>query len=280
MYRTLDAALWTDPKVRRLTPESRLVFVYLITSPHSHVSGIYYLPSVLIPVETGLNQVQVQAALKELTAPPPTDRRGHRRNHRQTAGTEQNRGESYGLVLWDQEAETVWIRNALRYQGRGEKVLRAVANHVKSLRSAVLVPKFVAYYPQVKKFLDPAFLDTLSDTLSIGVPDLALRSGSGSGTAAAVANRAWDAFIHDVARFAPYFQKGSLGSRREAERTFRKIVAESNAKRDFPPEKITARLIGRIAAEAHRKPDTTSDPFPVLSRLIRDIARSDRFWKD
>src|SRR5688572_3122740 len=43
-FRTVQTHFWTDPDVRKLPPDSKLLLLYLITNPHTHVSGIYYLP--------------------------------------------------------------------------------------------------------------------------------------------------------------------------------------------------------------------------------------------
>jgi hypothetical protein len=47
MYRTIETSMWTDAKFRGLPAPARLLFLYLITNPHAHVSGIYYLPDVI-----------------------------------------------------------------------------------------------------------------------------------------------------------------------------------------------------------------------------------------
>ncbi len=54
MYRTICTQLWTDKKVQQLGVSGKLLFCYLITNPHSHLSGIYYLPQELITKEAGL----------------------------------------------------------------------------------------------------------------------------------------------------------------------------------------------------------------------------------
>ena len=63
MYRTVDARFWSDPKVRRWGPDERLLFLYLITNPHTHLSGLYYLPWALVPVESGLTDGRAKYCL-------------------------------------------------------------------------------------------------------------------------------------------------------------------------------------------------------------------------
>ena len=35
---------WTDDKVQPLSDDARLLFLYLMTSPHSNMAGFYWLP--------------------------------------------------------------------------------------------------------------------------------------------------------------------------------------------------------------------------------------------
>ena len=140
MYRTIDSAFWTDPKTRALSPSARLLFLYLVTNPHSHVGGIYYLPFVLIAPETGLSRRAAGAAMTVL--------------------------EDAELVSYDRPAEVIWVRNMMRYQGRGEKNERSVARHLEGLRSPCIVAKYLDAYPNVKSLVNTHYLHTLSDTLS------------------------------------------------------------------------------------------------------------------
>src|SRR5262245_22626761 len=98
MYRVIDTALWTDPRVKALPTDGKLLFLYLITNSHAHVSGIYYLPAVTITHETGL-------AARRLDTLSDTLSRA-------------------GLASFDRSAEIVWVIKMLLYQGKGEKIHR------------------------------------------------------------------------------------------------------------------------------------------------------------
>jgi hypothetical protein len=134
MYRTIDTAFWTDPKVRSLPSDAKLLFLYLVTNTHTHVGGIYYLPDVVIVHETGL----AAGVLDTLW----------------------DRVSSAGLVRRDPESEVLWVKNMLRYQGYGEKIFRSVAKHIATLHNCPLVNDFLAFYPQVARFV--------SDRVSLG----------------------------------------------------------------------------------------------------------------
>ena len=124
MYRSVEAKFWTDPKIRALDPESKLTFLYLITNPHSHLSGIYYLPRMLIAHETGLSAESVDRVLDTLSM-----------------------GE---LIQIDPEYDVIWVVNMLRHQGKGEKINIAVANQLQDLHKCLLIKDFQQYYADKK----------------------------------------------------------------------------------------------------------------------------------
>lgn len=126
MYRTIDASFWTDPKVKKLPTTAKLLFLYLVTNTHSHVSGIYYLPMVTTSYETGIATKVLDTLCNTLSGA--------------------------GLIRFDTKMEVVWIKNMFRYQGRGEKNARAAANHIAGLHNSSLVQEFLLYYPDVARF--------------------------------------------------------------------------------------------------------------------------------
>lgn len=124
MYRTVDVRFWSDPKVRKLPPDSKLLFLYLITNPHTHVSGIYYLPDLMMEHESGLAKKNVTAALATLT--------------------------DAGLVKCDHNHQLVWVVKMMSYQGKGDRIERAAAKHVSAIHESHLVGEFLEQYPSVR----------------------------------------------------------------------------------------------------------------------------------
>ena len=66
-YQKIEETFWTDPKVQQLSPQEKLLFIYLITNSHVHYSGLYYIPKVVISEETGLPINPIDKALGSLT---------------------------------------------------------------------------------------------------------------------------------------------------------------------------------------------------------------------
>ncbi len=147
MYRTIDAAFWTDPKVKALKPTSRYLFLYLITNPRTHVSGIYVLRQQIIAIETALSAKDLGYGIDTLS--------------------------SSGFCSFDTKTEVVWVHNMFAYQGSGEKNLRSAALHLtQDLHKSNLVTKFCDRYPAVKQYLPDGFLDRVSIGYSVGAtPD-------------------------------------------------------------------------------------------------------------
>ena len=123
MYRTIETSLWDDPRVRELMPDGKLLFVYLITNRHAHVSGIYYLPPPTAAYELGIPAKRYQYCIDTLS--------------------------SAGLVTVDRVSSVIWVRNMLRYQAAGPKVMAGVAAHLLSLHNNPLIPQFLEAYPAV-----------------------------------------------------------------------------------------------------------------------------------
>jgi len=154
IYRTICTQLWTDKNVQRLTVHGKLLFVYLITNPHTHLSGIYYLPKELITKETGLSNTLSDTLFHTLS--------------------EMER------AYYDLETSTVFVVNMFGYQGTGEKNERSAANQLKSLHHTSLIARFLERYPRVKSYCSDTLLDTVS-TLSKrcpSVPDPVLLTSS------------------------------------------------------------------------------------------------------
>ncbi len=127
LYRTIDAAFWTDRKVSALEPHARLLFLYLITNPHTHVSGIYYLDLDYAAADVSIKKNTLSALLDTLC--------------------------KAGFCAYDQAKGIVWVRNMFAYQGSGDKNARSAAYHIANdLHGSYLCGEFLSRYPQVAKY--------------------------------------------------------------------------------------------------------------------------------
>jgi hypothetical protein len=136
MYRTIETSMWTDAKFRGLPAPARLLFLYLITNPHAHVSGIYYLPDVMLLHESGVKSEALNTVWDTLS--------------------------KSGLARRDQNAEIVWVTNMLRYQGRGEKNEKSAAKQLESLHNSSLIQDYLNHYPEVRRHIRKPKRDRVS----------------------------------------------------------------------------------------------------------------------
>lgn len=137
-YRTICTQLWTDKKVQRLSVQGKCLFVYLITNPHTHLAGIYYLLPEVMKREVGLSDTLLHTLFNTLS------------------------DTLLRLAYYDADNSIVFVRNMFRYQGRGEKNERAAAHHLETLHYSPLITEFLKEYPTVKNYCERDLLISLS----------------------------------------------------------------------------------------------------------------------
>ena len=65
--RSISTSFWSDSYIEELSPEHKLVFLYLLTSSKTNMLGIYENSIKKMAFETGLTHDQVQEAIKEFS---------------------------------------------------------------------------------------------------------------------------------------------------------------------------------------------------------------------
>ena len=123
MYRTIDAKFWTDPKVRQLSTTNKLLFLYFITSPHAHFSGLYYMPNTTVSHETGIRLADVGKGIDTLS------------------GAE--------IVMADTLSELIWVVNMFEYQSHSIKLLRNIEKYLLDLHNSPLIGAFLERYSEL-----------------------------------------------------------------------------------------------------------------------------------
>ncbi|MUS39582.1 hypothetical protein DIQ11_19200, partial [Acinetobacter baumannii] len=91
-YGKVSPHFWTGTTGKKLrqTPEGLIVAMYLMTSPHANMLGLYYIPLLYIAHETGLG---FEGASKGL-----------------------QRACEAGFCSYDEATETVWVHEMARFQ--------------------------------------------------------------------------------------------------------------------------------------------------------------------
>jgi hypothetical protein len=63
-YRQIHTRIWKDSWFLSLTPEEKLLFIYLFGNERASVAGIYELPMAVIAFETGLDETGIKISLE------------------------------------------------------------------------------------------------------------------------------------------------------------------------------------------------------------------------
>jgi hypothetical protein len=125
----IHSRIWlggTGHKILHKLGDSEMVIaIYLMTSPHSHMSGIYYCPMAFIATETNHSTEEVEQFLAGL--------------------------EEVGLIQYDREHSIVWVIKMAKHQLKGmgnknDNNFRGVLNHLRALPETSLVDAFVRFY--------------------------------------------------------------------------------------------------------------------------------------
>ena len=62
-FRTLKMNLWSDPFIESLSPMGKLLYLYLITSPHTNNMGILEVSRKRISIDTGMDDKSINAGM-------------------------------------------------------------------------------------------------------------------------------------------------------------------------------------------------------------------------
>lgn len=123
-YARIEEGFWTDPKIKALPLEGKMVAAWLFTNPHRHFSGLYYLPIVLIPHEIGLSIGVSEKIFKLL--------------------------EEQGFIKYSFEFSVVWVVTMLKHQSGGKDLsaqqITGIRNHLKTLHGCPLIEEFIERY--------------------------------------------------------------------------------------------------------------------------------------
>jgi hypothetical protein len=125
-YGRIRHTFWTDPDIKRkLSPDEKLLLVYLFSSPHSNMIGLYHLPLEYAALETGLSVDSIRSSISASLSP---------------------------FVSYDDATEEVFVHRAARHQIADElqatdKRAAAVRKALAETHSEILRGLFARMYP-------------------------------------------------------------------------------------------------------------------------------------
>lgn len=63
-HRYIKDSFWTDPYIEKLTPDEKLIFLYLLTNPQCNIAGVYEIRPKRVAYETGYDVEVIETILK------------------------------------------------------------------------------------------------------------------------------------------------------------------------------------------------------------------------
>jgi hypothetical protein len=121
-YRQIHVKIWTSPDFQKLSPQARLVFIYLFSNDHRNEAGLYRITKKTISNETDLTIEEVETALQEI--------------------------ESANLIKYDDKDCVVWVINAVNYQKTNPNEVKAINKNLAQLNHP-FVEEFRTYYEEL-----------------------------------------------------------------------------------------------------------------------------------
>ena len=139
LYTRVESQFWKDEKMRDLSEGDRYLMLYLLTSPHRNIAGLYYLPLSYACFDLGWDEKRLRQGLEELSAKQ--------------------------RIKYDYQAHVVLIFNYVKYNPleNPNQVKSAIAK-VEELPKTPLLQDFLAviqglnkplYEPLLKRFAKP-----------------------------------------------------------------------------------------------------------------------------
>ena len=115
--RGFQTELWTDPFIQNLSPEAKLLFIYLWTNKHCNQAGLYEISLKTMAFDTGLSVEALPSLLSQLEP----------------------------KVSWSAEQNLVWVKHFLKRQCKSQSFLIAAAKCLLSIKYNNLVEEFIQY---------------------------------------------------------------------------------------------------------------------------------------
>ena len=151
IYRTVSLNFWTDPKVDdEFSPEDKYFYLYLLTNPHTTISGCYEISMKQMCRETGYNEDTVNRLLNRLE-------------------------KQHEVIRYSAQFKEVLIMNWHKYNwSKSEKVIAGVieqASHVKDPQHRAYLAVLIQSYGGSTDTLSIGYQYPMETSVSVSVTD-------------------------------------------------------------------------------------------------------------
>jgi hypothetical protein len=117
-YRNIHVKIWADPKVEDLNPNSKLLFIYLLTNSYRNESAVYNITPKKLKDETCIKDIK--QAMDDLLEKQ--------------------------MIRYDFDKNVVWVVNAIKYQTLNANCVKSIKKDLEHCSSEVLKWEFVDFY--------------------------------------------------------------------------------------------------------------------------------------
>ena len=143
-YRSIHTKFWNDGTVEGLTPDGKLLMLYMITNPYRNESCLYNLTIKRMGDDTGLRKSRLDKALNELIQKK--------------------------RIVYDFDEEMVWVVNAIKHQPLNENCRISVRKDIEMCPSIMLASSLVGYYSSIGyKWIQEGFEGLLNHSEGLGM---------------------------------------------------------------------------------------------------------------
>jgi len=119
-YRQVSTQLWMDDKFLHISPQARLLFLWMFTNPDAGSSGLFLFNDDVCENETGLSGRELHHCLKELI--------------------------KIERVLYDEKTNIIWVVNQFKHTPKSPKIIESTLKEVKSLPKSPVKEVFYKKY--------------------------------------------------------------------------------------------------------------------------------------
>lgn len=258
-YGRVVPTFWTRGSGRKLrgNQPAQLLAIYLFTCEHSTMTGLYYMPVMLMAHEVGLTEEEAKIALARLI--------------------------ELEICDYDPEEELIWVTEMLRYQaGKFDEEAQSV--------SALLSPgdkRLVAVRRQLAPFAKHRFYTRFEDRyglalkLSEAPPEAPSISGSGSGagsdTRSGSESFSYFGFEKQTETVVGYWQAMSYHAVKPYSTHRRRAATVARLRDGFTVAQLKLAIRGAKFDDWFMGKTADSPGYKGLEHLFKDLERVERF---
>ena len=158
-YSKVFVKIWHSKDFRMLSEEGKMLFLYLLTSPHRNMGGFYYLPLPYLCFDVGLDENRVTKAFEEL--------------------------DDRGMAVYDKDAQVVLIKKWFCYNPiENENQAKGLNKQLAEIPKSKLFESFVNCVKEHCKYTETILkgFDIPFENPSETLPKPYAKPGTGTGT--------------------------------------------------------------------------------------------------